>query len=89
MIKQIIFQVGTIIFMSAILSPIVWLGWNFGVTKFIPVAPLVQWWDALILMLVGQSVTVFSLRKVDIRYIPIYLPTSALAHQAEEKISEE
>lgn len=64
-----------IIMTAAFLAPVVWLGWNYGVTKFIPVAPLVTWFDAFVVMLGYQILAVFTMRPV--QHFPIYLPASA------------
>jgi len=64
---------------SAFLGPVLYLGWNFALVKFIPVAPKVELLDAMALLGALQTLLIFTIRPVRQEILPIYVPASERA----------
>jgi len=59
---------------SVFLSPALYIGWNQGVAKFLPICGQVEWRDCMLILAAFQILSSFTVRKRDVTYIPVYLP---------------
>ncbi len=73
-LSLIIVNIYLLVRQTLILAPVVWLGWNFGVTQFVPVAPHIALFDAIVLIFSVQTLLVYLLRPVHKEYIAVYYP---------------
>ncbi len=59
---------------TAFLFPVLWAGWNWGVTHFFTALTQVKPVDALVVVAAYQILAVYTLRPMVKEYIPVYIP---------------
>ena len=69
---------------TAFVSPILWYCWNIAIVHFVNFATPISFWDAVCVLFMIQVIPFWTVRRVEIKYIPVSEKLFAAAQEDED-----